>query len=105
MTAPQTPETTPAVQRADDARTPIALSEPGTYRFRLAHTMLAAALATECHEAVVDDDGEEQPCNAYAVAYREDVEDDAVLGVYPVCETHARPPLVPLTTAILGGSR
>lgn len=51
----------------------------------------------ECHEAVAPDqgeeDGEEQPCNGVAVAWR--VEPD-VQEVYPVCVEHMREPMASL---------
>lgn len=105
-----TTDTTPAVERAAEAieREDRTSDLDGHALTRaMARAALTAALPTECHEAVVPDwaDGEEQPCNAYAVAYREEVVGDAALGVYPVCEEHARPPLTPLTTAILGGAQ
>ncbi|GAB3166690.1 hypothetical protein GCM10027059_26040 [Myceligenerans halotolerans] len=62
----------------------------------------------ECHEAVVPDlgdvDGEEQPCNGIAVAWR--IEPD-VQETYPVCIEHIREPmasLAQLRAALDGGT-
>lgn len=43
----------------------------------------------ECHEAVVDRDGHEGPCDRPAVGWRLDTRDGAP---YPVCRRHDRPP-------------
>lgn len=48
----------------------------------------------ECHEAVRDSDGDEQPCDRPAVGYRYDPEYPGE-GPYPVCRRHHRPPFEP----------
>lgn len=103
MTAP---EPTPAVERAALAIKETVCTAWPAYvsdrmAVRIARDGLTAALPTECHEAVADEDGEEQPCDMPAVAYREDKWEPGA-PPYPVCAKHATPDLVPLTTAILG---
>lgn len=46
----------------------------------------------QCHEAVVDADGEEVPCEKPAVRNRVDDRPDEEPSVYPVCAEHDRPP-------------
>jgi hypothetical protein len=92
-------ETTPAIKQAaqgiDDAT-----NTSGELWLDEAQMALAAALPTECHEAVVPEwaDGEEVPCNSTrVVGFRSDDE-----GLYPVCAEHVREPMAPLRTALLG---
>lgn len=102
-----TAEITPALGKAADALygevTHVAAAGGASVRLlarKFAATALAAALPTECHEAVVPEwaDGEEMPCNSTdVVGFRSDDE-----GLYPVCAEHAREPMVSLRTALLG---
>lgn len=45
----------------------------------------------ECHNAVEDRDGYEEPCNRPAIGYRYDTEFISE-GPYPVCRRHFEPP-------------
>lgn len=95
---PETETFTPAVERA--AELLIHEAETTGLIREDVRNGLAAALPTECHEAVVPEwaDGEEMPCNSpHVVGFRTDDE-----GCYPVCAEHMRLPMISLRVALLG---